>query len=239
MMRKHIDPRVTFLFLFLLTTAAVVIREPIPMLPVFVSAIVAVIIARAPVGKFLRRLRGLWAVIFAVTLLQALFAGDIMAGISIGGTVLQRLVILLLSGTLLLRYPGHVLVQAMLQLRLPYQLAYMLSIGLAFVPRFSESYRDSITAMQLRGVDFRQLKLRARLKIYTWLIMPTIASGVHAARRLSMAMELRGFGAHDKRSSYAPLKMRKKDWLAFAAVLLWAGALAAGIVAWYWWCRWF
>jgi len=224
----NIDPRVTILFVLLLSTFAVIFRSPWHMLPVLASALIAVLLARAPLLKLLRRLRGVWMMLVFVTLLQTLAAQHWLAGLLIAATVLQRLVILLLSGALLAGYASHVLVQALLQLRLPYQLAFMLSIGLRFVPLFGESFRDSLNAMQLRGLDLRKLKFRTRVKIYTWLLMPTVASGVHQARKLAMAMELRGFGAHETRSSYAPLRMRWTDWLGFTLVVLWA----AGIILW-------
>jgi len=229
---KKIDPRVTFLFVFLLSTASVILREALLLAPVLLSATVAAICARAPVGRVLRRLAGLWITLVSVTLLQALFAGDIVHGLLTGAAVLERLVILMLGGTVLAGYPGHVLVQGMLQLRLPYQLAYMVSVGLRFVPQFSESFKDSLTAMELRGVDLRRLPWRARLKIYSYLLMPTIAMGVARAKKLAMAMELRGFGAFDKRGSYAPLAMQGRDWLAVAGILLWAACLTAGIIIW-------
>jgi len=229
---KRIDPRVMFLFVFLLSTASVIVREALPLTPVLLSAIIAAVLAKAPVGRVLRRLAGLWVTLVSITLMQALFSQDIIHGLLMGAAVLERLVILMLGGAVLAACPGHALVQGMLQLRLPYQLAYMVSIGLRFVPQFSESFRDSLTAMQLRGVDLRRLKVKARMKIYTWLLMPTIAMGVSRARKLAMAMELRGFGAHEKRSSYAPLRMRTKDWLAFAGILLWGAMLAAGEIIW-------
>ena len=231
-MKNKIDPRVAFLFVFLLSTASVILRGALELMPVLASAILAAICAKAPVGRVLRRLAGLWITLVSVVLLQALFSGDILQGLLVGAAVLERLVILMLGGAMLAAYPGHALVQGMLQLRLPCQLAYMVSIGLRFVPQFSESFRDSLTAMQLRGVDLRHLKIRTRLKIYTYLLMPTIAMGVSRARKLAMAMELRGFGAHEKRSAYAPLRMRTKDWLAFAGVILWTAAPAAGEMIW-------
>ncbi|MCL2446248.1 MAG: energy-coupling factor transporter transmembrane protein EcfT [Oscillospiraceae bacterium] len=222
-----VDPRITILFVLLLSTFAVIFRNPWHMLPVLVSAIIAVLLARAPLLKLLRRLRGVWIMLIFVTLLQTLAAQNWLAGLLIAATVLQRLVILLLGGALLASFSGHVLVQALLQLRMPYQLAFMLSIGLRFVPLFGESFRDSLNAMQLRGVDLRKLKFRTRVKIYTWLLMPTVASGVHQARKLAMAMELRGFGAHECRTAYAPLCMRWHDWLALALVILWAAGMIA------------
>ena len=230
-MRKT-DPRVTFLFVLLLSTASVILRGALELAPVLVSAILAAVCAKAPVGRVLRRLAGLWITLVSVIVLQALFRGELLRGLLVGAAVLERLVILMLGGAMLAAYPGHALVQAMLQLRLPYQLAYMVSIGLRFVPQFSESFKDSLTAMQLRGVDLRHLKIRTRMKIYTYLLMPTIAMGVSRARKLAMAMELRGFGAFEKRSSYAPLVMRSKDWLAFAGIFVWAAALLAGAILW-------
>jgi len=223
---------VTFLFVFLLSTGCVVLREALPLAPLLLSAIVAAAIARAPVAQVLRRLRGLWVMLVSVTALQALFSGDIMKGLLVGAAVLERLVILMLGGALLAGYAGHALVQGMLQLRLPYQLAYMVSVGLRFVPQFSESFRDSLTAMELRGADLRRLPWRARLRIYTYLLMPTIAMGVSRAKMLALAMELRGFGAYDKRSAYAPLRMRGRDWLALAAVIAWGAVMIAGMIFW-------
>ena len=231
-MKNKIDPRVTFLFVFLLSTASVILRGALELTPVLASAILAAICAKAPVGRVLKRLAGLWVTLVSVTLLQALFSGELLHGLLVGAAVLERLVILMLGGAMLAAYPGHALVQGMLQLRLPYQLAYMVSIGLRFVPQFSESFRDSLTAMQLRGVDLRHLKIRTRMKIYMYLLMPTIAMGVSRARKLAMAMELRGFGAFEKRSGYAPLRMRSKDWMAFAGVTVWAAALLAGEILW-------
>ena len=231
-MKSKLDPRVTFLFVFLLSTASVILRGALELMPVLASAILAAMCARAPVGRVLRRLAGLWVTLVSVTLLQALLNGNLWHGLLAGAAVLERLVILMLGGAILAAYPGHALVQAMLQLRLPYQLAYMVSVGLRFVPQFSESFRDSLTAMQLRGVDFHRMKWKVRFKIYTYLLMPTIASGVNSARKLAMAMELRGFGALDARSAYAPLTMRRGDWLAFATVIVWAMILAAGQIIW-------
>jgi energy-coupling factor transport system permease protein len=227
-----IDPRVTILFVLLLSSFAVIFRNPWHMLPLLASAFAAVLVTRAPLLKLLRRLRGVWLMLIFVTLLQTLAMQDWLAGLLIAATVLQRLIILLLGGALLAGYAGHVLVQALLQLRMPYQLAFMLSIGLRFVPLFGESYRDSLNAMQLRGVDLRKIKFRARLRIYTWLIMPTIASGIHQARKLAMAMELRGFGAHGCRTSFAPLRMRRLDWLALAAIVIWTASIILWRIIW-------
>ena len=230
--RKRIDPRVVFLFVFLLSTASVVLRGALELAPVTASAIVGAACARAPVGRVLRRLAGLWITLVLVTGLQVIFSGDMIGGLLAGAAVLERLAILMLGGAVLAAYPGHALVQGMLQLGLPYQLAFMVSTGLRFVPQFSASFQDSLVAIQLRGVDFKRMKWRVRLRIYTWLLMPTIAMGVSRAKKMAVTMELRGFGAHDRRSSYAPLRMGKGDWLALAGVAVWAAGMVTGEILW-------
>ena len=226
---RQVDPRPVILFVVILSGFAAVLRAPLQLAPVLASAVLAAVIVRAPIGTVLRRLRGLWAMLLSVTALQALFSGDIAAGLLVGAAVLQRLVILMLGGAMLAGYPGHTLVQAMLQLKLPYRLAYMVSIGLRFLPQFTEIFRDSLTAMQLRGVEFKGMKLKTRFKIYTYLLMPAVSMGVIRAQKISMAMELRGFGAHDKRTSYAPLRMKGRDWAALAGVAAWAGGMGVGV----------
>ena len=224
---KAMDPRVMFLFVFLLSMASVALRGALALVPAAVSAVAAAAWARAPFAQVLRRLGGLWVTLVLIALLQAWFSGNLLQGLLAGAAVLERLMILMLGGALLAKYPGHVLAQGMLQLRMPYQLAYMVSIGLRFLPLFRESYQDSLMAIQLRGVDFRELKWRGRMKVYTYLLMPTIVAGINNARRLAMAMDLRGFGACEQRGSYAPLRMGRRDWAAFAGVLAWAAGIAA------------
>jgi energy-coupling factor transport system permease protein len=221
-----------FLFVFLLSSAGVILRGALELTPVLVSAIAGAVCAHAPVGQVLRKLRGLWVTLVSVTVLRAVFQGNITYGLLTGAAVLERLVILMLGGAALAAYPGHVLVRGMLRLGAPYQLAFMVSAGLRFVPQFGESFRDSLTAMQLRGVDFRCLKWKARLRVYTWLLMPTVAMGVSRAKKTAMAMELRGFGAHEKRGDYAPLRMRRQDWAALAGIIAWAASLIAGEILW-------
>ena len=220
------------MFVFFLSTGGVMLRGALELLPVTVSAAVGAAWARAPVGRVLRRLAGLWVMIVFVTAMQVVFSGNALAGLLAGCAVLERLVILMLGGAVLAAYPGHVLVQGMLQLGLPYPMAFMVSAGLRFVPQFTGSFKDSLIAMQLRGVDFKQLGLRVKLKLYTWLLMPTIAMGISRAKKMAMAMELRGFGAYDRRSNYAPLRMRWRDWLALAGVLVLGGGLVTGEIVW-------
>ena len=117
-------------------------------------------------------------------------------------------------------YTVRALIQAMVQLKLPYEIAYMVSIGVRFLPQLAEQFRDSLTALQLRGVVVEELKLRKRLTLYTYLLLPAIVSGMQQAKELSMSMEMRAFRAMSARTSYFRLSLTTKDVFLLLGVLI-------------------
>jgi energy-coupling factor transport system permease protein len=118
----------------------------------------------------------------------------------------------------------------MVQVRLPYEAAYMISIGLRFIPQMREELRDSLIALQLRGVVIEKLKLRKRLSLYSYLLLPVVAASLQNARELAMSIDMRAFRALRGRTSYYTLTLRRRDIVMLCAVLLLAAALAAVMV---------
>lgn len=235
--RKMVDPRVAFAFVLYLTSSVIILREAHRIAPIFLLALVCAVVMRIGFKQLFFKLRRLWYVIIFVAVLQGIFnpSGDIWlqigrvsiltsGGVSTGLAVLMRLATIIVGGSILSRYANRVLIQAMIQLHLPFEFAYMVSVGLRFIPLSVQAFKDSLTAIQLRGIDFDKLAFKQRMKVYVYLLMPTIAAGLNDAHELAMAMELRGFRAHDKRTSYFLLHMQQRDWVALAAVVLLAVA---------------
>ena len=191
----------------------------------FVTAVLWGVSFRDVFGK----LKRLWQIIIIVALLNSLFSpsGEIWiqigsvalltsGGVIRGFVVLFRLSILILGGSLFTKYGVRELIQGMVRLKLPYEIAYMISIGIRFIPLMSGELRDSLTALALRGVIMEELTLRQRIKVYTYLMMPMVAGSLHNARALSMSMEMRGFGAYPDRTGYFELTMVRRDYYVLA-----------------------
>ncbi len=237
--RSMLDPRTVFFFVVLVSSFSIVFRDPERLSFLFAVSFLTAILMKIGFRELFIKLRRLWYIIIVVALLQGIFnpRGEVWfeigsfailtsGGVSVGLAVLLRLATLLIGGSMLARYPNRIMVQAMIQLKLPYELAYMVSIGIRFIPIFSQSLKDSLTAIQLRGVDFDSISFQKRMQVYTYLLMPTIASGINSASQLSIAMELRGFRAMDKRSSFFTLHMEKRDYV----FLLYTFLLLVGIM---------
>ena len=219
------DPRVIFVLIFVLSTFALLIREDVMAMGFLLAFSLALALAlRVRLGRILGRLKRLMWVMVLVVLARSLFmpAGAVLVsawdipllttgGLAMGALVVLRLLIFIVSAALLTIYRTRALIQAMVQMRLPYELAYMVSIALRFVPQFAENLRDSLIALQLRGIVIEELKLPRRLSLYTYLLLPAIVSALQQAKELAMSMEMRAFRAMPARISYYKLTLKGRD----------------------------
>jgi len=189
------------------------------------------------------RLRRLWQAVLAIALIQSFFApsGSVLlelchvpmltwGGVLIGLLVLFRLTLLITGGAMFTPYPQRALIQAMVQVRLPYEAAYMISIGVRFIPQMMEEMKDSLIALQLRGVVIEELRLRKRLSLYAYLLLPVLAASLQNARELAMSMEMRAFRAMRERTSYYTLSLSRNDIAMLCIIILLAAGLTAAMV---------
>jgi len=196
-------------------------------------ALLCAVLLRVRFKRLFGRFKRLWQVVLMVALLQSLFAPSGLVwlqlwnvplltsgGLEKGLLVLFRLALFITSAALFTPYPARALIQAMVQLRLPYEVAYMVSVGIRFIPQLGEELRDSLTALALRGIVIRELKLKQRVKLYSYLLLPVLAASLQNARELAMSLDMRAFRAHPKRTSYYTLTLNRWDWVLLCVILL-------------------
>ncbi len=115
----------------------------------------------------------------------------------------------------------------MVMLRLPKQLAFVVSLSLVFLPMYLALTASILDVRTARGADVRSGPLLARLRTYAGIAVPLF---LHVARQTlvrAIALESRGFSMHRKRSMYHDYQIQPRDWLALAgAALLVAIAVA-------------
>ncbi|MCL2855542.1 MAG: energy-coupling factor transporter transmembrane protein EcfT [Defluviitaleaceae bacterium] len=240
MLSPKTDPRVIFLLVIFFSTLGILIRTDV----VAMAGLLALsLIFSALLGVQLRRLFGrikrLMQIMVLVTLMRSFFApsgiillalGDVpiltSGGIAMGVLVALRLILFIIGAAMLTVYPARALIQAMVQMKMPYEMAYMVSIGIRFVPQFAQEMQDSLTALQLRGVEVKKLKLRKRLGLYSYLLLPTLVSSLQQAKELAMSMEMRGFRALPQRTSYFTLRLTGLDIAKMVGVLAMAGIVS-------------
>ena len=244
MNKKPPDPRVIFALVFILSGYATAVRDVRIMAALLLVALLSATLLGVKLRSLVRNFRRLWQAAIAIALLQSIFAtsGDVIialggvniltiGGLAKGLLVLFRLALYITGGVMFTVYSQRVLIQALIQLKLPYEAAYMISIGLRFIPQMREEFKDSLTALQLRGIVIEKLKLKKRLSLYLYLLLPAVAASLNNARELAMSMEMRAFRAKRERTSYYMLLFSRGDVVLLAAIFLAALLIAAAMIA--------
>ena len=236
------DPRVIFALVIMLSSYAVVIRNHAVFMGslLLVTFVIAMLLG-VSFSMLFGRLKRMWQVLIFVALLRSIFApsGNVLielfnitlltsGGIEAGLLVLFRLSLFIASASMFTLYSSRALIQGMVQIRMPYELAYMVSVGIRFVPQLAQELKDSLIALQLRGVVIEELRLKKRLSLYSYLLLPILASSLQNAKELAMSMEMRAFRAMDERTSYYTLTFGKRDFIFI--VLICIMAIAIGLL---------
>jgi energy-coupling factor transport system permease protein len=117
--------------------------------------------------------------------------------------------------------PPEELGNALVRSGLPYEVAFVMSAGMQFVPVIARKARRVIDAQRSRGIPLEP-GLRA-LRHYPALMGPVLVQAFQLADELAEAMEARGFGRPGRTFARA-YRLRAADWTALA------GGVAALVV---------
>lgn len=236
-----LDPRSKLVMVLVISSLAVWTRDLIILAFLFVlSAAACLLVGSSMAGVFKKWKYFLW-LFLAMVIIQSLFSAEgepllavdryvlvSDAGLFMGGHTIIRFLIIMTSALVMLSSHSRAIIQGLVQWKVPYELAFMVSVAIRFLPLLQEEIMDMMTAIQLRGVNLKRIPLLRRLKTYAYLLMPMIASVLIKSRELSMAMELRAFRAYPTRTSYRTLTFAAPDYYVMAA----SGLVLAG-TAWF------
>jgi energy-coupling factor transport system permease protein len=107
--------------------------------------------------------------------------------------------------------PPEDLGNALVVMGLPYEVAFVMSVGALFVPVLGRKAQNVVDAQRARGIPLEP-GLRA-LRHYPALMAPLLVQAFQLADELAEAMEARGFGRPGRTFARA-YAMRAVDWLA-------------------------
>lgn len=190
----------------------------------------AVLLSRRQLRSLLKSLKAIIPVIFSVFLIQLIFRkeGELLLelgifriysqGLELGLEVALRLLILLVSATLL-----SVLSYAELRLALkflPEELSFLISYVMHLLPRLRERLQRVSHQLRQRGIVQKQLSFREKLLVYRILSLAVLASLIQSSELQAIQLELRGFRRQGKKSF---LYHRKPSVMDFAMVIVLAG----------------
>lgn len=234
----NIDPRTKLVIVLCLSTLAIFIKDVLFLSGVLLATIIISLIFKTNMVQILGKIKRLLYVLLAIAIIQSVFSaggqtlirvGELAilttAGLQKGLEFIIRIMIIISSATIITTSNSREIVQGLVQWKLPYEIAFMVSIGIRFLPILMEEIKDSVIAIQLRGIEIERIPLRKRFRVYSYLFTPVLVSTIIRAQKLSMSIEMRGFRAYETRTSYMVLKMSYVDYLVIFSSLLCTSAL--------------
>ena len=226
----RVDPRTKIIIVFLISTAAVIIKKPISLLFLLLITLLLCRLFSIPLLVSIKKLKKLWSFFFILALVQSIFSpgGEVLmrigslrilttVGLESGISILIRMSIIIYSALIIASAPVLKVVYGLIAMKLPYEIAFMVLLSIKFLPLFKEEFVDSIIAVQLAGADLGKIPLKQKLSLYTYILMPTVIKALNRARYISLSMECRGFRSYPTRTSYCKLQMSKMDYLTIFA----------------------
>ncbi len=236
---SKLDPRTKLALLVGTTTPAVFVHRPLFLFCIMCIILLLCLVLKVDLQRILRSLRFIIRMIIFVGLIQCIFIRTGKPLVSIDGFVLftadgvsrailmvMRVIAIIMGASIMTTSKQRDSIQGLVQMKFPYELAFMLMIALRFLPMFREEFRNAMLAIQLRGVDINGMKLKKRLRVYSYIFMPVVAGVMLKSQDLSMVMEMRAFRAFPKRSSIRTLILCKMDY----AIMLFAVLFLAAAV---------
>jgi len=112
-----------------------------------------------------------------------------------------------------------------------HEIAMTISIALRFIPTLLDETNRIMKAQESRGVDFKNGKLKEKIRAVVSLIVPLFISAFQRSEELANAMEARGYDPSAKRTRYRVMKWKFRDTVALVLVLVFlAGVIVTSVM---------
>lgn len=230
---KDLDPRTKLVMVLCLSTLGVFIQNVIILAAVLCVSVVLSAASGSRLFVLIKKFRHILWLFVAIAIIQSVFAPSGRILLSLGGiklitagglykgvAMVLRMSVVMVSATIMATSNSREIVQGLVQWKVPYEIAFMVSVAIRFLPLLTDEIKNVVTAVQLRGIELDRIPARQRIKVYTYLIMPVVSGAVIKSRELATTMETRAFRAYPKRTSYMVLTMQRFDYAVIFASLI-------------------
>lgn len=218
------DPRTKLMLMFCLSIVAIFRPEPLLLLCLLGFTLLVLLAGGAHPARILRQARGIFYMIIMLFIIQSLFVrtGDPLislgnftlittGGLETAAVICLRLLILVMSALILLTGESRDYLPALVQMKIPYEIAFMVMAAVHFLPILKEEALDVYYSVQLRGTEIAKAPIPKKLRAFSKICMPILVGTVNRARQMSIAMETRGFRSRPRRTYLHTIKLKTKD----------------------------
>ncbi|MEG1501121.1 MAG: energy-coupling factor transporter transmembrane component T [Clostridiales bacterium] len=221
-----LDPRCKLLMMACLSTAAMITDKLSVLALLLLFNILTLLWGKLKLQAIIGQLKGLLTLIFSLFIIQCFFnrAGEALWSIGAytvitkGGFYLAcllclRFLLILLSAQIILQGKPRDYLLALVQLKLPYDIAFSVMAGIHFLPILKEEAFNVFYSVQLRGTELKNISFYQKIKLYGKICLPILINAVNRSKDMAIAMEARGLRAYPQRTYLHQLSFNYRDML--------------------------
>jgi energy-coupling factor transport system permease protein len=219
-----LDVRTKLVIAAILSTLALVYQNALVLAAVLLMTIIALVMLKVSLHVIIDFRKFLYLYLILI-IIQSLFikGGEPLVtfgefqlltteSIFYGIAIILRFLILIGSGLILLNCDMSEMLLAMDRMRIPYEIVFMIQIGIRFIPVLINELSNIFDTIQLRGVDLRRVYKRKVIRVYISIFTPLLYSIWQKTEQLSILLELRGFRRYPTRTYYRTINMGVIDY---------------------------
>jgi energy-coupling factor transport system permease protein len=212
----RLDPRSKFMVTLGFFIAALMFTNIFALLVIFLVQTPVILMAKT-IGRWLRSMRG------GVTLGVFIFMMNFIFGTSFVQSIafaVRFFAIMSAFSFFFMTTSADDLGLALEQIHVPFSISFTFTTAVRLVPSMAIDAQTVVDAQRSRGLELDKGNPMKRVRNYIPILIPLIISAIRRSVELAEALESRAFGATEKRTSIATLKMRVGDVVAIIATLL-------------------
>lgn len=220
-----LDPRTKLVMVLCITTLAVIYDSPAVLLPLLAGTSGLLFLFGIDLKMVAGYLRPYLFLLLILFLAQCIFTpgGEVLLaagpvrlvgtrGLLSGASVVLRLLVVIAAAILLTTSNSRDFISGLVQWKVPYEIAFMVSVTIRFLPLFRDEFVNVVTAVQLRGVELKQVPWGQKIDLFRRLFFPVVYGALLRAQQLSVAMEARAFRAYPQRTYLRQLYLTRWDY---------------------------
>ncbi|RPJ43209.1 MAG: energy-coupling factor transporter transmembrane protein EcfT [Chloroflexi bacterium] len=142
-------------------------------------------------------------------------------GLLFGLTLMLRILIMVLaSSALIYCTPLNDFLQLLQKMAMPYQLAFVFTTAIRFIPTMEQKTENILDAQRARGAQIGSGKIFERIQTYVPIMIPMMVVALRISDQLAVGMLNRGYGARVRATPLKEIRLASIDYLLIVLFLL-------------------
>jgi len=105
------------------------------------------------------------------------------------------------------------LLYSLRKLKLPYELCFLISMSLRFLPQIMDEIRENFRAQKARGFVLNKFSLKDKIAAVAQIADTLIIRWIQGVRDMALAIDLRGFRLYPSRTFVHERTLEVRDWV--------------------------